>query len=126
MEIEKFKLYTDNNQMKYGNNFILTGEGRMKWIEDNRPEKCVVLENATKEQQKEVYRANKETEDFVLFLIEPKELSDIWYSFPLITTIIVTDNSDKYWDEYTDLWFTDYTQEEPLVIDKDGKQVDEA
>lgn len=107
---------------KYGNNYIVTGEGYQNWLEVNRVRNSEVLLHPTKDEQYDVYKKNKDNKGFVLYLIEPKELLPVWYSYTGIQTVILTENEDTYWNAYPDYWFINHTLDDTIVTNADGSR----
>ena len=105
-------MYLMNKETKFGSNYIVSAkEGYKDHLLEQGNENSIVLEQPTLEEQVAAYKELKYQEGAVLYLIEPKELSPIWYSYVGVQTVIVTKDSDYYWNKYSDdYWFTNHTQ----------------
>ena len=116
--MEKIMRTSIGRDEKAGRNLIVTGAGRLKWLEEQMINtNCDVIENGDKKEQMEVYLKHQGEIDFTLFLIEPLSLSEVFYSYPKIKTVIITSDPEKYRQEYNIYWFNDYTMDDNLVIE---------
>lgn len=111
-------MYLMNEETKYGSNYILLAtENYKEHLLVQGDENSIVLENPTIEEQVAAYKEIKYQEGAVMYLIEPKELSPIWYSYIGVQTVIVTKDSDYYWNKYSeDYWFTNHTRDDVVTI----------
>ena len=119
--LEELELGLDDFLMEYmppqdiirnKRNIIVTGEERLSWLQKTLNEEkgnYDKLLNASLDEQEKVYRSHKNDDGFKLYLVNPKEISRIWYTYEPVKTILIISSFEEY--GVAEPWLKDYTKE---------------